>query len=251
MKNFSIILLLVTLFIQKSFSQTNDINAYSSIGYDNTIVFGPLVHTHGIGINIQYLRSLNVNNSLLFSLDFHNLKHAKEDKTDNAIYSNAKRYVYGRLNTAFPIKTGLGMQFIIADKENPSGIRLSGSFVIGSATTLLKPEYIKFIYYDQVSGSSYAIEEKYDPQNPHHANQLNIYGGTSFFKGINELRASMGIYSKAYLSFEWNDTDDIFQSLETGIMLEAYPEPLPQMAFIDNKYVFTNLFVNFCFGRRW
>ncbi|MBL6963384.1 MAG: hypothetical protein ISR55_06150 [Bacteroidetes bacterium] len=232
-------------------AQNREINEFTTLRYDNTISFGPLVHTRGLGLNFQYLKSIKVNSHLLFSLDIVNLKHAKETKVVNLIYDDAKRYVYGKINTAFPLKPGIGSQFIIADKENVSGIRLSGSFVIGSVITLLKPEFLKIIYYDQISGKPYAIDERYDPNNSHHANQTNIYGGTSFFTGFNELAATIGLFGKAWLTFEWNDDEDSYQALETGLMIDAYPEALPLMAMIDNRFIFTNLFVNFSLGKRW
>ncbi|MFC2114642.1 hypothetical protein ACFLRI_04775, partial [Bacteroidota bacterium] len=212
---------------------------------------GLLIHSGGLGLNGQYLWTANVHTSVLLSLDIHNIRHPKESKVVNPVYSDSKRYIFGKLNTPIPIKTGIGAQFIIADKENYSGIRLSGSFVIGSAFTLLKPEYLKVIYYDPSSGRSFWKIEKYNPSNTQHINQLNIYGGTSFFKGFNSLDATIGLYGKAWLSFEWNETDDEYKVLETGIMIDTYPDKLPIFAFIENKVVFINLFVNFNFGRRW
>lgn len=241
----------MVLLVHHAPAQDNDINEFTTLKYDNALNFGPLLHTNGLGINFKYLKSLTVNSNLVFSLDIHNMKHPKETKVVNPIYDDAKRYVYGRINTAFPINAGIGSQFIIADKERLSGIRLSGNFVLGTTLTLLKPEFLEIIYYDEDIERFFYIDEKYDPSNAHHVNQANTKGGTSFFTGFNELNATIGLFGKAYLTFEWNESDDLFQALETGIMVHAYPESLPLMAFIDNKFVLINLFANISIGRRW
>ena len=234
-----------------SFAQQNQINDYTVIRYDYILHGGALLHTNGFGLDVQYMLNRKVNKNLVFNLDITSLKHPKETKVINPIYDDAKAYIYGKLNAAIPVRLGIGNQFILADKEIYNGIRLTFNYSLGPSLTLLKPEYLNFIYRDPSTNKGYLKIEMFDPTNIWHLNQGNIYGGTSFFKGFEKVTARMGGFLKLHFGFEWGDYEEHFRIIETGVIIDAFPEPLPIFAFIENKYVFVNLFVNLNIGRRW
>ena len=232
------------------YAQRGEVNDYITIRYDNIIHGGIFLHTNGIGGDLQYLMNRRVNRNLVFNLNITSLKHPKETRVINPIYDDAKTYIYGKINTVIPIRFGLGNQHIIADKEIYNGIRLSFSYVLGSSLILLKPEYLNFIYRDSLN-RGYLKTEIFNPSNATHLNQGNIYGGTSFFKGIDKIKPAVGAFLKLSLGFEWGDYEEHFRIIETGVIIDASPEALPIFAFIDNKHIYVNLFVNLNLGRRW
>ncbi|HPD64468.1 MAG TPA: hypothetical protein P5265_09215 [Bacteroidia bacterium] len=231
-------------------SQDNSINEFTSLRYDKSISAGFEAHSNGYGINFQYFIHRTVNKNLLFSFDILSLKHPKETKVVNPIEDAALPYVYGKINSAIPLHFGFGNQFIIADKEVPNGIRIGFSYLIGPNFTLLKPQYL-WIYYYRPDLGKYRVLEKYDPENPVHANQNNIFGGSSFFHGLSEMGSTFGAFAKTAFNFEWNKEDVSFKVLETGIMIDFYPQTLPVFAFIDNGKLFVNVYAQISLGKRW
>jgi len=248
----NLFIILIGFFSSISQAQDNLINLYAASGYDHNFTSGILLHTNGFGASFQYFRGMRNNRNLLTGIDIITLKHPKETKVVNPTFSDAKPYIYGKINSVILIRPGVGGQFIIADKENPMGIRVNFNFSLGADFALLKPDYI-YIIYDDISSKYINLKaEIFDIENPIHKNQGNIYGGAGFFKGFDNMNASFGLYSKLSLSFEWNDYDETFRSLETGFMIDGFPEPLPIFDYIDNKSLFVNLFLTFNFvGRRW
>lgn len=244
--------ILLFLLIQSTLiAQQNKINDYTTIRYDHILHGGLLLHTNGIGLDLQYMINRKVNRNLVFNLDITSLKHPKETRVINPNYEDVKSYFYGRMNSIIPVRLGIGNQFIIADKEIYNGIRLTFNYALGASLTLLKPEYLNFIYREPLTNKGYLKVEIFDPTNEWHTNQGNIYGGTSFFKGFESLKARPGGFVKLNLGFEWGDYEEHFRMLETGVLIDAYPEALPIYAFIENKYVYLNFFVNLNIGRRW
>ncbi len=232
-------------------SAQNEINIYATVKYDHTITYGAILHSGGWGLDFNYLMNKKVNKNYLVNFSAVLLKHPKETHVIDPSLTNAKSYIYGKLNTAIVLQPGLGNSFILADKENPRNIRIGLKFALGPDVVLLKPQYLTFIYREPATNQNYKKIEKFDPDNPYHNNQGNIFGGAPAYYGLNDLSAFVGVFCKIGSTFEWSDFEDDFKQLEAGIMFDLYPEPLPLFAYIDNKSVFTNLYINFSFGRRW
>jgi hypothetical protein len=201
---------------------------------------------------------MKINSNLICNLDFTTLKHPKETKVINPNYERARPYVFGKTNSAFSIRAGLGDQIIIADKETPKGIRINANFVVGANFNLLMPVYLQ-IKYDKLDTNfgtpqiiEYIVTEKYDPEhNSHQVNQGNIYGGTFYFTGLFESKLALGAFGKFGLNFEWNNFENTYKFLELGVLVDIFPEPLPIFAYIENKSLFVNFYINFSLGRRW
>jgi len=248
---YHIFLLLLLFSLSYSLSaQDNRINEYAGIRFDKSLQFGAIKHSNGLGLNTQYLIQRKVNRLILFNYEIISLKHPKESKVVNPIEDQALPYVYGKRFSAIPMRFGAGNQFIVADKETPSGIRISLNYHLGLDMTLLKPQYLWITYYFPETGRVKKLE-KYDPENPVHANQNNIFGGAAFYHGFTDLETVFGLYLKTSISFEWNDSEDQYKLIETGFMIDAFPEPLPIFAYIDNSNLFFNFFVSLSFGKRW
>ena len=249
--NAHIAFIIVLTAINPVFSQDSKLNEYSSVRYDHTFTYGAFVHSNGWGINTQYMLNRTVKKNFIFSLDFMTLKHPKETKVLNPVYTDARPYVFGKQNSAFVAHTGFGNQFIIADKENPLGVRVNFDFLVGPSFALLKPNYLEIRYIDPITNREVFEQEVYDPENPIHTYQSNIKGSAGFTQGLSELSPMFGGFAKLSFCFEWDDYETEFKSIEAGVIIDAYPEALPIFAMIENKSVFTNIFFKFNIGKRW
>jgi hypothetical protein len=233
--------------------QNNEVNEFTAVYYKNGFNGGIILHSNGWGIGLQYLANRNVNRNLIVNLDITTLKHPKETKVINPGYDGAKPYIFGKINSIIALRPGIGGQFIIADKENPIGIRINTNIIAGVNVALLKPVYLEILHNtDPLTPWSEKKTERYDPKhNANQNNQGNIYGGASYFRGFSDISTQLGAFGKLGLNFEWNDFESNYKFLEVGVIVDAFPERLPIFAYIENKYIFTNLYLNFSFGKRW
>ena len=224
-------------------AQNSFMNEYATINYKNSFSAGAVLHTNGWGISGRYFLNRTVAKNFGFTLDILSLKHPKETRILNSIYDDAKPYIYGKLNYVILIRPGIGDQFVIADIEQPNGIKVNLNVFAGMNIALLKPVYLDIIRDNQI------IEEAYDPEI--HESQGDIFGGASFFRGFSEIKSQYGAFGKLSFSFEWSRHEDDIKGAEAGIMADLFPEALPIFAFIENKQIYLNLFVRVYFGKRW
>ena len=105
------------------------------------------------------------------------------------------------------------------------------------------------ILHETTNKDKYAITtEKYDPDK--HFIE-NVYGRAPYMRGIEQMRIYPGAYAKFGLSFEYADRRDELKTIETGIILDAYPKAIPIMAFAKNNPYFLTFYLSFNYGRRW
>jgi len=142
-------------------------------------------------------------------------------------------------------RLGWGQQYRIAEKDDDLAVRVDLNLTLGPNLGLLKPVYIEVLR-ENDEGETVRKIERYEPTG-RHIDQGKIYGGASYLRGLTEVRGIPGVSSKASLSFAWDD----FKSIETGVMVDAFPRKMPIFAFIDNKELFINLYLNFSFGKHW
>jgi hypothetical protein len=191
------------------------------------------------------------------NLDFVSLKHPKEAKITNTAYERARPFVFGKINNILGIRAGLGNQFILADKETPKGIRINTNFVIGANFALEVPVYLEIIHEkpdpaNPQQSIEYKVTERYDPENnPYHDKRDNIYGGTSTLTGLFDSKMIIGGFGKFGFNFEWNNFESVYKFLEIGVLVDVFPESVPIFAYIENDYLYVNLYLNLSIGKRW
>lgn len=223
----------------------------SDIRYENTIKGGVIGHTNGYGITVTYGKhqSKDVKNLLGFDYLFA-LKHPKEAKVVNPGFDQANPYVFSRKNALMVARFLVGQQRQIAEKQEAIGVRVDFNYMAGINLGLLKPDYIELLR-EKDNGQTIKETTRYRPQI--HNNQGKIYGGAPYVRGLGNMAVQPGLTAKTSLSFSWGDDRQKFKSIETGLMVDAFPRRMPIFYFDDreNKRIFVNLFATFCFGKHW
>ena len=181
------------------------------------------------------------------------MKHEKEIKSFNPVYDNSKSYVYGKLNSFFVIRPGIGRKKILTDKLRQSGVQVGYTWGLGLSGGITKPVYLEIGYpsipYD------YLAVERYDPDR-HYFD--DIYGRASGLNGLEELKFYPGAFAKFALNFEYSNEKDRLKGLEVGAVLDAYPSRIPIMAEnvgelegIQNENLFLNFYINLFIGKKY
>jgi hypothetical protein len=152
-------------------------------------------------------------------------------------------YVFGKINSVFFLRGGIGHQHEIYKKEDLGGVAIRYFFSAGPILALAKPIYYRIIY---VVGNDIILkDEKFDITR--HQPDM-IYSKSSFFKGIGETKAYPGVYVKGGFNFEYSKEDKVIHAIEVGAQINAFPKKIPIMESTYNKAIFFSLFVSYRFG---
>lgn len=188
---------------------------------------------------------------IVFETELVNIKHPKEYKISNPYFNNSKLYVYGKQNSFYSLRTGVGTNLLIFDRAPKDGVEISATFITGASIGMLKPIYLEIV---KDSGNPFnpdVVSEKFD-KNIH--NESNILGYSGFTKGLDELNYQIGIYVKSGLNFDWSTKDEKIINLEVGSVIDQFFSPVPIMANFDNlknKSTFISLYATFTFGKKY
>lgn len=212
--------------------------------------FGGLnVHTLGWGVTLSHARFDTYKKYSIFNFDFITQKHPKEFKVLNTALQSAKGYKYGKLNVFLQTRVGYGKRYMIFEKFRDKGVEIYAKWLVSANIGILKPVYLEILKFDQ-NGNAFGepVSERYDPEIH---NELNIFGKSSSFKGIDESAFVFGGSIKGSLTFEFANDREKILALETGLVADIYPQKVPIMAIDNNQQVFINLFINILFGRKY
>jgi hypothetical protein len=220
-----------------------ELNEQQKVFFRNERSFGILLNTDGIGISYREAKRIDYRNKTILEIDAGTLKDPKEYKQSSP-YTQGGSYVFGKLNSTFYLRAGIGHQHEIFKKADLGGIAIRYFFSAGPVLAVYKPIYYKVLYL--VTAGEYEVrEEKFDASI---AIPQDIYSKASFIKGLNETKVMPGLYAKAGFNFEYSKEDKIIHAIELGAQVNAFPVRIPIMAVAPNKAVFFSLFVSYRFG---
>lgn len=216
--------------------------------YRNARSFGLVVHSAGWGGEFRRYKNKTGYKKRIIGFDIVGMHNPKEEKIKNSAYSNSKGFVYGKMNALTVIRPEYGFEKIIYGKEIPSALQISYLLTFGPNFTFAKPVYLEIINKGSSPGQDQITVEQYNPEK-HTVYQ--IYGKAPFAAGLDKLKIYPGGFLKTGFNFDYSSTDDGIRSLETGIIVDAYPQPVTLMAFQKKKYYFFNVYVALSIGRKW
>ncbi len=202
-----------------------------------------LLNSNGWGINFRIGKRLDGYKKRLIDFDFVGIKHPKEQKIHHP--SHDEKFVFGKLNSFFTLKTGYGYQKEIFSKFDKGGIAIKYFYLGGLSLGLLKPVYYEI--YDNSNGDQVVNIQKFDPSSIHTV--FDIYGQASFFDGLNETKIIPGGFLKFGFSFEYGKNDDIINAIEVGTVLEIFADDIQIMALNDPNQIFISLFIAYRYGK--
>jgi hypothetical protein len=233
----------IMLFGGISLFAQGELNEQQKVFFRNERSFGILLNTDGIGISYREAKRIDYRNKTLLEIDAGTLRDQKEYKQSSP-YTQGGSYVFGKLNSTFYLRAGLGHQHELFKKADLGGIAIRYFYSAGPVLAIYKPIYYKVLYL--ISASEYEVkEEKFDASI---AIPQDIYSKASFIKGLNETKVMPGLYAKAGFNFEYSKEDKIIHAIELGAQVNAFPVKIPIMAVAPNKAVFFSLFVSYRFG---
>lgn len=209
---------------------------------------GVSLHSQGVGLNITSAKFKTFKTKRLFNIDLLGIKHEKEYKIFGSLDENAKRYVFGKLNSLYALRVGYGHRKVIYEKFRHKGIQIARNWSFGPSIGLTKPVYLEVFKIDQSGNVVGVATEKYNPEKH---NIYNIYGRGPWSSGLIESRLYAGLYFKVGLEFEYGTEREVINALELGFAIDAYSQKITIMTDIDSKRLYPSVYMNFSIGTKF
>lgn len=216
--------------------------------YNNHYQFGLNANTFGLGgVQFRYNWHQNALKSTFFESELCRVKHPKEIRRNGAITEQPNQYSFGKLNTVFFFRNGIGQTILLTERPYKNALSLRFNYAAGFNLALLKPVFLDIFYpYSNGAPSGYLVSEKYDPNK--HKDIYRIYGNSTFFTGMNAIDAQLGGYGRAGLEVEWGQFPDETKSIEAGITFDTFISGIPMMAQLPYESKFIGLYLAFNWG---
>ena len=209
---------------------------------------GVTAHTKGLGLNFNIAKFKTYKFKSLVNFEFTNIKDNKEYKIYGAPDQNAKKYVYGKLNSLSAFRFGIGRRKVVIEKIRDKGIQLALNWSSGFALGLVKPVHLEVLKFDVLDNFIGISSERYDPD----IHQFSdIYGRARWSSGIFETNFNPGAYFKIGLEFDYSVVREVINSLEIGFVMDVFYNSVKIMAENNANYAFPNLYLNFSIGNKF
>lgn len=208
---------------------------------------GAILHTAGWGIRYSKGYNKTAFTKRVWAIEMVEMQSDKQIRIINPYFTNAKSFLYGKLNSVFVFRGTYGNHKQLNRKPYWGGVELRFVYMGGISLGVAKPIYL-YILNHSASDIYTTTIEKY---NPIKHSIDDIFGRASFTKGFDEIKLYPGFHFKAGLDFDYAAYQTKVQSLEVGVMIDVFPNPIPIMAFNDPDYYFLTFYLSFSFGKRF
>jgi hypothetical protein len=204
------------------------------------------LQSNGWGFGMRYGKQKTAKVKHLFTFDLGTMKHPKETKIINSFATDARGYIYGKMNSFTVLRPHYGQRHILFKKLRESGVELGYTWSAGPSIGLLKPIYIE-VCRQIGSGGCIPSTEKYDPERH---SQAEITGRAAGTKGLGEIKFKPGLSARMGFYFEFSPYDDGLKALEIGTTVDVFPQEIQIMAGDNNSFWFQSLYISFIFGKK-
>lgn len=250
-------------------------NGYKGVVYNKEFTVDVRLHTNGLAVAANIAKIKSYNKTKYYHFEIGELKHEKEyrysrDFTSNNFNRSSSSYVFGKQNSLFVLRGGLGTKKYFSEKAKRKGLAIGMSYEYGPSLGFLKPYYLDI--YPNDSNSNNTRKIKFSAEEA--ANFLDadrIAGYSGFAKGIKEVSLIPGIHGKFGFHFDWGAFDEYVKAVEVGIMADIYLKTVPLMVDdatlslgtnpprtleilpenVRNRPFFLNLYISLQLGKRW
>jgi len=219
------------------------------------------LHTNGYALAYNWGEIKNYYTTKYFQVELGYMKDPREHKQNKNFsfrgLGNSSDYVFGKQNTMFVLRGGMGYKKYLSEKTNRRGIAVGYSWEAGPSIALLRPYYLDLVYVMETENGNIPElrSEKYSEENADKFLDVNgdIYGSSRFFEHFDEWSFIPGIQGKLALHLSKGAFDKAVRAVEVGVMADIYSKRVPIMIETDNvsnKPYFFNLYFNVHFGLR-
>jgi len=214
--------------------------------YKQQAVGGITAHTEGWGFFFRRAKIVSIYRKIFWETEAVTMHDEHEYKMSDPNQPDATPYYFGKLNGMETVRLGVGVSQMLWRKNDLNCIQVDAVYAMGASLAILKPVYLEIL----TNGTGDGLPEA-EEYNPYLDTPNNIYGRASVFDGLGQLSFYPGGYGRAGLNFDFSNRHQFIKSIEVGVVVDAYSNVIPMMAFVKNNQVFANLYLTFSLGKRW
>lgn len=212
--------------------------------YRHEATFKIFAHSRGLGVGYRRGKHISAKTKSLLEFEGLTMKHPKEVKVKGN-EENARRFVYGKLNSVAIARIGTGFQNVIFKRADRKSVEIRTSYIIGASLAFAKPYYV--LVYRGSGTRRDMVSVKYDSDR---LTQDSVVGHGPFIDGLDQLQIYPGVHGKFNLSFEYAPYSYWVRAIETGVAADYFPKALPIMAKNPAENLIVTLYVGFVFGKK-
>lgn len=210
--------------------------------------FHVVAHSQGAGLGFQRGKFDGAFAQKGWQVELVFVRHPKEEKTRNPVYEESLPYVYGKVNAHHALRFERLNCEILTEKYRKSGVSVMRYRHWGAVLGISKPVYLE-IGYPEIPYTSLQVE-RYNPQE-HFSDR--IYGRAPWVNGLESLAFQPGLSWGEGMSFEFHDTRSSTRTLDAGLHLDAYIQPVEIVAseFVPPSRFHVTFVVRYAWGAQW
>ncbi len=182
-----------------------------------------------------------------FGVGIGNIKHEKEYSSKNELSGDSKRFVYGKINTPYAARFHFGGRLVIFESTRNQGVEVNFVWALGFSFAYLKPVYLQIKEPFNFQDSSDPKDERYDPTIHF---QENIYGKSSFFKGINEGYWQGGFFAKSGVFLDFSQNKSMIAGIEFGAKMDVFLKTIVILYETKNHAIFPAFYLGLNIGKK-
>lgn len=264
MRLLPIIILIIFAFIAPSIVQAQDYEEADTVSMGILLrkekSGNIMLHTLGYGFGYRFGTNKTYYRNRMLEFDLLEMRAPNQVRSYNQNFANPRSYFYGKLNSLYIIRAGIGSQHLLNRKPYWGGVEVRAFYYGGFDLGLAKPSYLYIAYYNVVDNLIVLEKtslEKYDPDkhfpyigvNPNCL--CDIYGRGPILSGFDKIRFYPGVYLKGGFNFEFSSANDRIKAIEIGAAVDIFPQRVPIMAFKEPNLLFITGYLSFHFGKRY
>lgn len=225
--------------------------------YENAFDFS--LHTHGFMLGYNTGRILTYDKTRYYHFSIGYMRDPRERRQNKNIPFNgmtSKSFTYGKLNSMYVLRAGIGRKKYLSEKAKRKGIAIGYSYELGPAVAMLKPNYLYLLFTESQNGTQVddLRAERYSDDNSEvFLDYSRIFGGTGFSQGWRELTFTPGLQARGGILFSLGAYDKYVKMLEVGVMADVFIKKIPILVETEaesNKPFFINLYLTLQLGSR-
>jgi hypothetical protein len=223
--------------------------------YNRETTFNFRVSTNrGFVPGVEFGRLRSYYRTTYYHLSLGELKHPKEQRqsADPRVSRSFRPWVYGKQNNFFVARGAWGVKRYYSEKARQRGVAVGISYAIGPTLGILKPYYLALqSTTNDPSPERRIVHERYTAETAElFLDNTKIVGASPFTKGFSQASVLPGGNASIAFHMDWGAFDEFVKALELGIMVDAFPKPVPILVSEANSPVFFNFFINLQLGKR-
>lgn len=207
--------------------------------YTTEITWGVNKNTRGGligGVVFKLARQQKDNVFSFYGIEMMNVKHPEEQRYLSP--ASGTSFVWGKQNFLYSIRGQYGREVLLFKKAPQQGVQISGIVAGGPTLGVIAPYYILY-------------DGNYVPFNAEiHQNYNTIQGSGKLFQGLGESDLTVGLNTKAGLSFEFGTFKNNVAGVEIGVSFEAFPKKIILIPTQENTAFFSALYFAMYWGTR-